>query len=323
MTYLYSLRDDSSAVLSMSRIEIERTRTAHALLLRLLLLLLSAHQVRAELTAADVLYAPSSSCAALPSSCLPGQCKEQRERRVACLATEAQLVHNRTLETVLGGLPTVLDFGAQANTSVDDTESFSFGLASHPTLRVPPGTYRIDGTIALPQRTELILDAGASLVRYNVTLNGTVNTDPIVRFYSHSAALSGSGSLVSQVASPRGIVNFGPHNLTYRASNIEYNRLSGVFVSGAGCSFDAKGRDTDTSVRGSRGVCFDSGEALGGGGSCYQNAVRDVTVVDVDTGIYFGQEANANSASGVMFYRIGQYSYLFNHNSENTIQGGT
>ena len=49
----------------------------------------------------------------------------------------------------------------------------------------------------------------------------------------------------------------------------------------------------------------------------------DVTVVDVDTGVYFGKQANANSASGVMFYRIGQYSYLFNgENSENTIQGG-
>ena len=49
----------------------------------------------------------------------------------------------------------------------------------------------------------------------------------------------------------------------------------------------------------------------------------DVTVVDVDAGVYFGKQANANSASGVMFYRIGQYSYLFNgENSENTIQGG-
>ena len=48
-----------------------------------------------------------------------------------------------------------------------------------------------------------------------------------------------------------------------------------------------------------------------------------MTVVNVDTGVYFGKQANANSASGVMFYRIGQYSYLFNgENSENTIQGG-
>ena len=48
-----------------------------------------------------------------------------------------------------------------------------------------------------------------------------------------------------------------------------------------------------------------------------------MTVTHVDTGVYFGKQANANSASGVMFYRIGQYSYLFNgENSENTIQGG-
>ena len=121
-----------------------------------------------------------------------------------------------------------------------------------------------------------------------------------------------------------GIVNFGPVNLTHRpAPNLEYNSISGVYIAGAGCSFDSNGHDTDVSVRGSRGVCFDSGEGHGAGGSCYQNAVRDVTVVDVDTGVYFGKQANANSASGIMFYRIGQYSYLFNgENSENTIQVG-
>ena len=196
---------------------------------------------------------------------------------------------------------------------------------------------------------QLILDAGATLQRLNVTLGGTVNTDPIIRFLGHSASVSGSGSLQMRAASPRGIVNFGPVNLTHRpAPNLEYNSISGVYIAGAGCSFDAHGNDTDVSVRGSRGVCFDSGEGYGAGGSCYQNSVRgkpnaysipttkdsleaalswalaaDVTVVDVDTGVYFGKQANANSASGVMFYRIGQYSYLFNgENSENTIQGG-
>ena len=164
-------------------------------------LLSAAEGAEPQPTAADdVVYAPPSSCAALPSNCLPGQCKEQRAERTACLATEARLLRNRTLTSVLADLPTVLDFGARANPSVDDTQAFTFGLAAHPTLRVPAGTYRIDGTIALPQQRELILDAGAELLRYNSTLDGAVVTDPIVRFYSHSAALSGSGSLVSQVA---------------------------------------------------------------------------------------------------------------------------
>ena len=87
--------------------------------------------------------------------------------------------------------------------------------------------------------------------------------------------MSGSGTLQMQAASPRGIVNFGPVNLTHRpAPNLEYNSISGVYIAGAGCSFDAKGNDTDVSVRGSRGVCFDSGEGYGAGGSCYQNSVR-------------------------------------------------
>jgi hypothetical protein len=159
------------------------------------------------IAATDVLYAPPSSCAVVPSKCLPGQCKPQRKARAACLAEEAGLLHNRTLSAVLGGLPTVLDFGAQANSSVDDTPSFSFALAHHPTLRVPPGSYRIDGTITLGSAHQLILDAGATLVRYNVTVGGTVNTDPIIRFLGHSSAVSGSGVLEMQVASPRGAEN--------------------------------------------------------------------------------------------------------------------
>ena len=95
----------------------------------------------APIMANDVLYAPPSSCGALPASCLPGQCKEQRKTMAACLAEEAGLLRNRTLPAVLGGLPTVLDFGAQANSSVDDTPSFSFALAHHPTIRVPPGKH--------------------------------------------------------------------------------------------------------------------------------------------------------------------------------------
>ena len=82
----------------------------------------------------------------------------------------------------------------------------------------------------------------------------------LARCIGHSAAVSGSGTLQMQAASPRGIVNFGPVNLTHRpAPNLEYNSISGVYIAGAGCSFDAHGNDTDVSVRGSRGVCFDSG----------------------------------------------------------------
>ncbi len=97
----------------------------------------------APIMANDVLYAPPSSCGV--STCLPGQsknkCKEQQKAMAACLAEEAGLLRNRTLPAVLGGLPTVLDFGAQANSSVDDTPSFSFALVHHPTIRVPPGKH--------------------------------------------------------------------------------------------------------------------------------------------------------------------------------------
>ena len=151
-------------------------------------------------------------------------------------------------------------------------------------------------------------------------------TDPVVRFLSHSSSLGGSGTLKTQAAAPRGVINFGPENLTGSPANIEYNRVWGINIAGPGVSWKMNHSTpvpSNIAVRGSRGVCFDSGQAYGSQGSCYQNSIRDVTVVEVDSGVYVGREANGNSVSGVMMYGIGQYAYQFDgSNSENTVVGG-
>eukprot|EP01052_Picozoa_sp_SAG31_P076373 SAG31_NODE_35644_length_321_cov_0.698198_1_plen_77_part_01 len=58
-------------------------------------------------------------------------------------------------------------------------------------------------------------------------------------------------------------------------------------------------------------------------GSCYQNTVRNIQVLDVDVGVYLGPEVNGNQVSGVMMGGIGEAAYFIDGpNSENTISSG-
>ena len=95
-------------------------------------------------------------------------------------------------------------------------------------------------------------------------------------------------------------------------------------------------------IEGSKGMCLDSSEGFArthmckyvpdlpgcinetiGGGACYQNSVRDITVSDIDVGVYLGPEVNGNSVSNVMMIGMGQASYFIDGpNSENTVAGG-
>eukprot|EP01052_Picozoa_sp_SAG31_P027454 SAG31_NODE_2572_length_5459_cov_3.008396_6_plen_201_part_00 len=143
----------------------------------------------------------------------------------------------------------------------DDTAAFlaAFAWATEPfnqiTVHVPPGSYRIDGTIAV-HASELVLSAGAVLRRVNLT----GNTDPIVRL-GYQGRLSGTGTLTTMNPSPRGVVNIGPANLTIY-ENVEYAQVSGIHIQGAGLSWSIMkpNEPVDKRLEGSRGLCFDSSE---------------------------------------------------------------
>ena len=265
---------------------------------------------------------------------------------------------NRSLADVLRERVSVKDFGAVGKcgspdaapthpleaSCPDETAAFlaAFAWASEPynqiTVHVPPGSYRVDGTIHVVA-SELVLESGAVLRRVNLT----TNTGPIVRLGYHGR-LSGAGQLTSDNPSPRGVVNIGPHDLsTYE--NVEYAHVSGVSIQGPGTSWSIMkppNQTVDTRIEGSRGLCFDSSEGYGrthmckfvptlpgcinhtvGGGACYQNSARDVTVSDIDVGVYMGAEVNGNQVSNIMMIGIGQTAYFLDGpNSENTIAGG-
>ena len=126
-----------------------------------------------------------------------------------------------------------------------------------------------------------------------------------------------------------------------------FNLVTGVFIRGPGLSWSIlkPSAPVQTRLRGSRGLpglCFDSSEGWGRvhmcqyqpdkpgcfnstplGGACYQSSVRDVTISDIDVGVYMGPEMNGNQVSNVMMSGIGEAAYLMDGpNSENTISGG-
>jgi hypothetical protein len=131
--------------------------------------------------------------------------------------------------------------------------------------------------------------------------------------------------------SPRGVVNIGPQNLSHYA-NVEFNTVEDVTIQGAGCSWTTSQpwNQVDASKKGGRGLGMDSSQGYamthGGSestGSCYQNTVRNIRVLDVDVGVYLGPEVNGNQVSGVMMGGIGEAAYFVDGpNSENTISSG-
>lgn len=89
----------------------------------------------------------------------------------------------------------------------DDTPAFIQALTSGDDVFVPPGGYRIDGTVELNGET-MVLAGGARLLRVNISSC----TDPVVRLTGWSSNMRGSGHILTTNAAPRGVVNIGPHD---------------------------------------------------------------------------------------------------------------
>ena len=114
------------------------------------------------------------------------------------------------------------------NASMDDTEAFTFGLSAGTPPARPVRHQRWRSRFH--SSAAVLMPGDSDSIQCHVGWYSGCR----LRFEEASAALSGGGSLVSRVASPGGIVNFGPHNLT-TVRPTEYNRVSGVLISGAGC----------------------------------------------------------------------------------------
>lgn len=132
-----------------------------------------------------------------------------------------------------------------ASGKTDATAALNTALAACAggSLTPPVGTFRVDGTVTIgsdrtdPARnrtqlapaTHLHLGMGVELRR---VASASDSTTPVVNLAGYRCRLTGEGgSIVSENASPAGIVRLGPQNRSVRSS-IQFSFISGVHISG-------------------------------------------------------------------------------------------
>lgn len=87
----------------------------------------------------------------------------------------------------------------------DATAVINNALTHQTDVVMPPGEYRIDGTITVPKHTRLSLSHGTILKRF---ASRSDNTGPLLRVLGNRAAFSG-GRLITENDHPTGIVALG------------------------------------------------------------------------------------------------------------------
>jgi hypothetical protein len=207
----------------------------------------------------------------------------------------------------------VRDLGAAANPDADDTDLINGALKEHACVTVPPGVYRIDGTLEV--RSSLTLLPGARLLRPRPASSAPAHdpTAPVVILCGREAALLGGGSVESQNSSPRGVICVGPLTLSTETV-VFWSRIDGVKIVGAGGDGVSVGLNLDSS---------EPAPPQGAGkGSTYCGNFTNLRIQGVDAGIKVGRICNGHTFSNVFFSGIKQYSYWSLDNSENTFVGG-
>lgn len=287
---------------------------------------------------------PRRAARALPLFCCAAAAPAPTTDQISYLHSGANAT-TRTLTSVLGERLSVRDFGAtgdclpagrdvvtNASCAVDDTPAFVAALVwlkaarwDGGALHVPPGEYRIDGTVNL-YGASMHLQYGARLKRVRLKeVAQSSNSAPVVRLATANSKLTGEGVLSSMNPTPRGVVNMGPEVLRDKqGANIGQCVVSGVHIQGPGCSWSWVAPSVfHPELNHSIGLCLDTGESLTNTGSNYQNSIHNVVIDNVDIGISFGNDVNANTVSGVQLQSIGQSAYHLKYRAtENIIQGG-
>lgn len=192
--------------------------------------------------------------------------------------------------------------GLDPTGAADATEALQRALDARAAVAVPPGTYRISGTIRIAQQRALLLDDGVTLRRPAEDPSQA----PLVQLEGGFAVLAGRAWIRSERPSPRGVVRVGPRD--ERPANINWASISGIAIQG-----DA-GRD-------SVGLAIES-SGIGGKGSNYNGRYEGIHVRDVGIGVRVAPVCNANTFTNLFFYKIGRCSYLVEDATENCAFGG-
>jgi hypothetical protein len=130
---------------------------------------------------------------------------------------------------------------------------------------VPPGEYRIDQRLDVTQNLYLL--PGATLIRKQ----SSPSTEPVVLLTDEYATLAGSGWVMTENNSPRGVVCVGPREPNV-PQNILWTRIDGIKI---------KGVTTDSD---NVGLNLDSSEPTIGGAN-YNGSFSNLVIREVGTGL--------------------------------------
>ncbi len=182
-------------------------------------------------------------------------------------------------------------FNAKADGVTSADESFQKALdptaivpnGEHPVI-VPPGTYRIDGSLEVFYQLHIL--PGATLVR---TKKLSDSIEPLIFLSNREASLIGGGRVVSENDSPRGVVSVGSRDLANKRQ-VTLTRIDGIKIQGAG---------TTDSV----GLNLDSLEPVTGDGTGanYMGSFSNIVIQNVGTGVRIGKLCNGRH---ILFYLL-------------------
>jgi hypothetical protein len=190
--------------------------------------------------------------------------------------------------------------GAVLDGVSDDTAAIQSALDTFGMAFVPEASVRIDGTIQIKTEQALFLHPKSELRR----VAAASSTDPIVQFYGNQGRITGNGLLITEKASPLGILHFGP-------------LLSATLRNVLWCQSDVRVEGVKAS--GNIGIRFNASTS-GTGFGTYANRA-DGHVSRVGTAVSMVAEANANEVR-VDTYLILDYVYDFDNVVEVGILGG-
>jgi len=202
----------------------------------------------------------------------------------------------RTVQDKLRDTVSIKDFGAA--TTGDNTAAINAAVASGARyVIVPPGNYRVDGTVEMATFVTLRIDGTLSRLTAH-----SASTRPLILINNvQLCKVYGRGALVTENASPDGIVCIGPEdptNVANQTVDTNWNTFAEVSLTGNGLG------------TGNIGIKMECTAAyLGGvtGHVCYQNWINCPEIHSVDKGIFAGSQVNANIINCPQMWNIGVY----------------
>jgi hypothetical protein len=189
--------------------------------------------------------------------------------------------------------------GADNTGTVDATTAIQGLLDTVTHTIVPPGDYRIDGTVTVNSGKTLEIMPGANLKR----LAAASSTAPIVNVTGIDARLMGRGTIQTEKTSPTGIVLIGPPVQTV-TTTVDQWRLGPLKMIGRAAPTSA---DIGLNVWSSQAASGDGGS---GAGANY-NGLADpgMWISNVGEGLRLGSLCNAHTFGAINFSQIATICY--------------